>query len=289
MQPSRALMEIAMNTKRKSTLSLMIGALLVVGGPLSGQETCKERLESAKVLTHYGTYMAQMLEFGESGGGTQQEADAVKERWLEGKKRGIAQLEQIIEDCEQEAKSAENPVEAARLLAVVFEAKVAWDTATPGSRKRDIYFDAVAAISAVDHHEETDAVVPFIAKAAVYAWDEGNPEEGIALMERAIEITGRLHGKASIERAEQLGNLAYLLKPATSPGRENRYVDVKRAKALYGEALAIYEEHSESTAAESYRTVVGEAQSFYQAIGEKGRADELAERHSALSKFGKAD
>lgn len=283
------MMEIAMNTKTKSALSLMIGAFLVAGGPLSGQETCKERLEAAKILTHYGTYMAQMYEFGESGGGTQQEADAVKERWLEGKKRGISQLEQIIEDCERQAKSAENPAEAARLLAVVFEAKAAWDTATPGSRKRDIYFDAVAAISAVDHHEETDAVVPFLAKAAMYAWDEDNPEEGIAFMERAIEITGRLHGKASIERAEQLGNLAYLLKPASSPGRENRYADVKRAEALYSEALAIYEDQSEGVTTESYRTVVGEARSFYEAIGETDRAEELAERYSALSEFGKAE
>ena len=277
-----------MNDKKKSALNLMIGAFLVIGGPSSGQETCGERLEAAKVLTHYGTYMTQMLEFGESGGGTQQEADAVKERWLEGKQRGIVQLEQIIQDCERQAKSSESSVEAARLLAVVFNAKVALDTATPGSRKRDIYFDAVAAISAVDHHEETDAVVPFLAKAAMFAWDEDNPEEGITLMERAIEITGHLHGESSIERAEQLGNLAYLLKP-TSSGRENRFADIKRAKALYGEALAIYEEHSEGVAAESYRALVGEAQNFYQAIGDRDKAEELAERHSALSRFGKPD
>ncbi len=275
-----------MNTKKKSALSLMIGAFLMVGNPSIAEETCRQRLEAAKELTHYGTYMAQMLEFGQSGGGTQQEADAVKERWLEGKKQGIKDLEQIIADCEQQAKVTENPADAARLLAVAFEARDAWDTATPGSRKRDIYSDAVAAISAIDHHEETDAVVPFLVGAAMYAWDDDNPEEGIDLMERAIDIAGRLHGNESAERAEQLANLAYLLTPATSPGRKNPHADVKRAEALYSEALAIYGHHPEAMTTEAYSGLVGQAKNFYQLIGNEERANALAELYSALSKAG---
>ena len=280
-----------MTTKKKmSVLGSMIVALLMVfgAGPSLAEETCRQRLDAAKALTHYGTYMAQMLEFGRSGGGTQQEADTVKEKWLEGKKQGIEDLEQIIADCERQAKSAKNPAEAARLLAIVFEAKDAWDTATPGSRKRDIYHDAVAAISAIDHHEETDAVVPFLVGAAMYAWDDDNPEEGIDLMERAIDIAGRIHGAESVERAEQLAIFAYLLSPATSPGRKNAHADVKRAEALYSEALAIYELHPEAKTSEAYSGLVGQAQEFYAGIGNEERATALSELYSALFRAGRA-
>ena len=275
-----------MNTKQIWALSLMIGAFLMAGDTSIAEEACEQRLEAAKALTHYGTYMAQMLEFGQSGGGTQQEGDAIKERWLEGKRQGIKDLEQIIVDCERQAKAAEDPADAARLLAVAFEAKVAWDTATPGSRKRDIYSDAVAAISAIDHHEETDAVVPFLVGAAMYAWDENNFEEGVDLMERAIDLTGRLHGKESAQRAEQLANLAYLLSPATTPGRKNPRADLKRAEALYSEALAIYDRHPKARATDIYSALVGQAKHFYQIIDNEQRANELAELYSALRTSG---
>ena len=263
-------------------VGLMIGGFLIVD-PSIAKETCEKRLEAAEKLTFYGTYLGQMLEFGEAGGGTQQEADAVKERWLVGKRRGIADLEKIMEDCEQQSKAANNSAEAAGLLAVVFEARLAWDTASPGSHKRDIYADAVAAISAIDHHEETGALIPFLDGSALEEWRK-DPELGLHLMERSIDITERVYGKHSVERAEQLARLAYLFSPSTKP--DNPHADPRRAEKLYDEALSIFEGHPEAMVTEKYRAIVGHAEDFYSEIGETERANALADEYAVLHEGG---
>ena len=237
--------------------------------------------KAAKTLTGHPKYMAMMLDYhAKNGDGTQQEIDAVKERWLEGKKQGIKDLEQIIKDCERQAKAAENSADATRLLATVFDAKLAWDVATPGSNQRAIYADAVAAMSAIDRHEETNALIPFLQGSAYAEWRE-DPKLGLHLMERAIHIAEKLYGNHSVERAEQLANLAYLFSFSTIG--ENPHADAERAEELFDEALAIYERHPDAMATENYSGLVGQARNFYQEIGNTERASELADLNAALA------
>ena len=270
-----------MNTKNMLALCLTMGTSLLISHPSLAKDSCKpQNLEAARQLTHYGTYMSQMHIFAKSGGGTQQQSDAIKEAWLAGKKRGLAQLEKMIEDCEQQAKTAERSPDAARLLALSFEARLVWDIATPGSRRRDIYADAVAAISAIDHHEETGVLIPFLEGSALEEWRE-DPELGLHLMERAIDIAERVYGRNSIQRAEQLGNLAFLFAPSTKP--ENPHANAARAEALYEEAFAIYARHPEAMTSENYKGMVALTQTFYQEIGNTERARELADLYAALA------
>ena len=259
--------------------TIISGALIVglLTTPLAAKQTCQERLEAAKTLTGHPTWVAMQLDQLENG--VTMSHEALKQKWLDGKKRGYTQIKEIISDCERQAKQTDNPVEAARLLAVVFNARLA-EHGT--ANHPDIYADAIATISSVDHHDETDAVVPFLVTAGMNMWRD-YPEESKHLMQRAIDLAERHYGKTSPKRADILANFAFLYSPVrVSPGYERPHTDAKRAEALYSEALAIYDAHPEAMATEEYSGLVGQAKNFYRLIGNEDRANVLGARYLEL-------
>ncbi len=145
-----------------------------------------------------------------------------------------------------------------------------------------IYADAIATISSVDNHDETDAVVPFLVTAGMNTWRD-NPEEAKHLMQRAVDLAERHYGKNSPERADILANFAFLYSPVeVSPGDKSPHADATRAEALYREALTIYDQNPEAMGREEYSGLVGQAEKFYRLIGNEERADALGARYLEL-------
>ena len=269
-----------MQKKTFLVVGFLVAGFLGLAGPMLGSlETCKARFEAASKLTQYPTFLGQVKQLVDSGEATDEKVSALKEEWLKGTKRGISELEQIIEDCRREAKSTEDPAESAQLLAVAFEAQLSLDLVSPSDR-RHTYADAVAAISSIDRHDQTGAVLPFLVGSAMEEWRE-DPEMGVHLMERAIEISGRLYGESSVERAEHLATLAYLYSPSSN-NPDEPHVDAARAERLFNEAFTIFEDHPESWSGEGYSQALSSARAFYEAIGREDRAEELMARLDAL-------
>ena len=259
--------------------TLLIGLLTA---PLAAEQTCERRLQAVNLLTSHSTLMAMQLDYhSKNGDGTQEGADAVKQEWLKGAKQGYAQLDQIIEDCERQAKQTKDPTVAAPLLAVVFNAKLAKLGTADHPR---IYADAIATISSVDRHDETDAVVPFLVTAGMNTWRD-DPEESKLLMQRALDLAEKHYGKVSPKRADILASFASIYSPVeVSPGDRSPHADAKRAEKFYSEALTIYEQHPEAMATYEYSGLVLVAAEFYRKIGNAQRANALDARHSELKK-----
>lgn len=182
-------------------------------------------------------------------------------------------MARAAEICRLAAEKAEDPAEAAELLALSYLSR-AFDTSgsLDADARRHLLTEGIHKVQNL-HHDRSPALFDLLRKSA---FAEGG-ERGIELLTLALEIGRREFAANDPRQARALSELAFLYAPGTLPGsRPEPADDAVRAEDLYRQAYLIYLKQDDPYAYEGFGDTVAGLRTLMEKTGNSPQTDIMA-------------